>query len=107
MNTELPAFQQNVETFVEAYGLKAPIHARALDLTSEVGELAKEILKGTGYGRRHFEPPHGWDDELGDVLFALICLANSTGVDLEAALAGALHKYQERLGSEHDAGSGR
>lgn len=69
--------------------------------------MAKEVLKGTGYGRRQFEPPHGWDDELGDVLFALVCLANSAGADLEAALDGALHKYQKRLGSESDAGPGR
>lgn len=107
MSTELPILQRRVADFVEAHELEAPVYARTLDLASEVGELAKEVLKGTGYGRRQFEPPHGRDDELGYVLFALVYLANSTGADLEAALDGALHKYQKRLGSESDAGSGR
>src|SRR3712207_4177882 len=84
-----------------------PVHARALDLASEVGELAKEILEGTAYGRAPFEVPEGWTGELGDALFALVCLANSTGVDLEAALNAALEKYRERLAFGGDAGSGR
>jgi hypothetical protein len=38
---------------------------------------------------------------------SLICLANTTGVDLEAALDGALDKYRGRLTFGDDAGSGR
>jgi NTP pyrophosphatase (non-canonical NTP hydrolase) len=71
--------------------------SRLLDFVSEVGELSKEVLKATNYGRTSFRPPDGWTGELGDVFFSLICLANSTGVDLEAALDGALGKYRERL----------
>lgn len=107
MRAELPTLQQRVANFVETCELEASVDVRTLDLASEVGELAKEVLKGTGYGRRQFEPLQGWENELGDVLFAIVCLANTTGVDLEAALDGALHKYQERLGSKSDAGSGR
>ena len=99
--------QGSVAAFVEEYGLEAPVHARALDLVSEVGELAKEILEGTDYGRAPFEAPEGWTGELGDALFALVCLANSTGVDLEVALVGTLEKYRERLAFGGDAGSGR
>lgn len=102
-----PTLQESVAAFVGEYGLEAPVHARALDLTSEVGELAKEILRGTDYGRLPFEVPERWTAELGDVLFALVCLANSTGVDLEAALDATLEKYRERLVLEGDAGSGR
>jgi hypothetical protein len=80
---------------------------RALDLVSEVGELAKEILEGTDYGSALFEAPEGWTGELGDSLFALVCLANSTGVDLEAALNAALEKYRERLALGGYAESGR
>jgi NTP pyrophosphatase (non-canonical NTP hydrolase) len=101
------SLQGSVAAFVDEYGLEAPVHARALDLASEVGELAKEILDGTNYGRAPFEAPGGWTAELGDALFSLICLANSTGVDLEVALAGALEKYRERLALGGDAGSGR
>ncbi len=100
------SLQGSVAAFVEEYGLEAPVHARALDLASEVGELAKEVLEGTDYGRAPFEAPEGWTAELGDALFALVCLADSTGVDLEAALVGALEKYRERLALGGDAGSG-
>jgi NTP pyrophosphatase (non-canonical NTP hydrolase) len=75
-----------VASFVEDEGIEAPVEARLLDLASEVGELSKEALKATNYGRAPFHPSGGWASELGDVLFVLVCLANSTGVDLEAAL---------------------
>ena len=99
--------QGSVAAFVEEYGLEAPVEARTLDLVSEVGELAKEILGGTDYGRAPFQTPEGWTGEVGDTLFALVCLANSTGVDLEAALNATLEKYCERLALGGDAGSGR
>lgn len=97
-----------VADFVREHELEAPVHARLLDLTSEVGELAKDALKSTNYGREPFEQaPEGWEGELGDVLFALICLANSTGVDMDTALNGALEKYRGRMEQGGDAGSGR
>ncbi len=99
--------QGSVAALVDEYGLEAPVHARALDLASEVGELAKEVLEGTDYGRAPFEATEGWTAELGDALFALVCLANSTGVDLEAALAGALQKYRERFALGGGTGSER
>jgi NTP pyrophosphatase (non-canonical NTP hydrolase) len=74
---------------------------------SEVGELSKEVLEGTRYGRAPFNASDGWVGELGDVLFALVCIANSTSVDLGTALGGALDKYRERLALGGDAGSGR
>jgi NTP pyrophosphatase (non-canonical NTP hydrolase) len=101
------SMQGAVAAFVEENGLEAPVYARALDLVSEVGEPAKEVLEGTDYGRAPFEAPEGWTWELGDALFALVCLANSTGVDLEAALKAALEKYRGRLEFRGDAGSGR
>jgi hypothetical protein len=54
------SMQGSVAAFVEEYGLEAPIHARTLDLVSEVGELAKEILEGTDYGRTPFEASKRW-----------------------------------------------
>lgn len=99
--------QRRVAGFVEEYGLEAPVQVRVLDLISEVGELSKEVLKATDYGREPFQKPQNWDDELGDVSFSLVCIANSTGVDLEGALDGALEKYRERLTGWGDMGSGR
>ncbi len=100
-------FQRTVARFVREHGLEAPVQARLLDLVSEVGEIAKDALEGTDYGRTPFHAPDGWTGELGDALFALVCLANSTSVDLGTALNEALEKYRERLALGGDAGSGR
>lgn len=103
----LPAMQRRVADFTTRTGLDTSIPFRALDLAAETGELAKEVLKATDYGSDPFAPTDGWADELADTLFALICLANSTGVDLESALDGALAKYAARLAERGEAGSGR
>lgn len=103
----LPYLQQRVADFVAAHDLAAQVESRLLDLVSEVGEAAKEALKGSDYGRQTFRPTAAWAEELGDVLFSLICVANSTGVDLAAALETALAKYTRRLAQQGEAGSGR
>ncbi len=100
------SFQEEVARFVSAHGLEASIEARLLDLTSEVGELAKEALKGSAYGRQPFTPGENWAAELGDVLFSLAALANSTGANLDEALSSALAKYESRMSSRLDPGSG-
>ena len=103
----LPSYQERVSTFTDLHGLRAGAEARLLDLMSEVGEVAKDALKATRYGE---EPSHvrdEWHEELADVFFSLISLANATGVNLDTALEAALAKYQDRLGRRGDAGSGR
>src|ERR1700694_2716019 len=99
--------QTAIQDFVDQHNLATTSTARLLDLTAEVGELAKEVLKGSSYGRAEFCPTPTWSDELGDCLFALVCLANATGVDLDAALTKVLDKYRRRLAQSGDAGSGR
>ena len=101
----LPTIQDQVARFVVEHDLETSVEVRLLDLVSEVGELAKEPLKSTDYGRVPFVPTEAWADELGDVLFALTCLANSTGVDMGAALLAALSKYERRLDERETAGS--
>ncbi len=68
--------------------------------------MAKECIESSDYGRQEFKPTEDWRGELGDVLFSLVCLANVTGVDLNAALKRAMDKYEQRLASKGDAGSG-
>ncbi len=99
--------QARVSEFVRRNRLHADPAARMLDLVSEVGEAAKELLKGTEYGQRPFQAPAAWREELGDVYFALLCLADLTGVELSAALREVLTKYEVRLAQRGDAGSGR
>jgi len=93
-------YQARVAKFIQMHDLEASVEARLLDLTSEVGELAKEVLKASQYGRVPFAPNTAWAGELGDAFLALICLANNTQVNLDEALAAALKKYQARLAAK-------
>lgn len=101
------SIQKQVADFVETHSLETDVAHRILDLVSELGEVSKEILISTVYGRKPFQPTDEWRSELGDLLFSLVCVANSTGVDLEQALLEVLKKYQRRLKSKQNAGSGR
>ena len=71
-------------------------------LTEEVGEVARIISRQ--YGEQSFknnENEKQLGDELADVLFVIICLANQTGVDLTAALSKNLEKKTNRDGDRH------
>ena len=101
-----PAFQKTVAEFVLKHKLETSMEARLIDLFSEIGELAKETLKGSDYGKTPFTQTAAWEEELADAFFSLVCLANSTGVNLETALEEVLAKYEARLKESGDAGSG-
>lgn len=90
-------FQIRVAEFIKTHKLETSVPSRVLDLVAEAGELAKEASKATEYGRTSFRPSESWREELGDVFFALVCLANSTNVNLEEALEQALTKYRRRI----------
>lgn len=99
--------QQLVKKFADDKRLNLSIEARIIDLTSEAGELSKEVLKGTAYGKKAFVKTEGWDSEIGDVLFSLICIANETESDLGNCLKLALEKYEKRYAIKGDLGSGK
>jgi len=99
--------QKRVAAFVEAHRLETDVAHRVLDLVSEIGEVAKEVLKSTRYGKKRFTPDDNWGAEIRDVLFSIICVANMTGVHLETALLNALKKYEHRIKTKKDAGSGK
>lgn len=98
--------QAQVAAFTEQQQLETTLTARALDLVSEVGELSKEVLLSTRYGKQPFCATENWQAELGDVYFSLLCLANSSGIDLSQTLQHTLEKYQTRIVRKGDAGSG-
>ena len=102
----IPEFQEIVLEFVDDHHLEIEVPYRMLDLVSELGEVAKEVLKSSHYGITRFLPENKWEDELGDLFFSLICLANSTGVNLEEALNNVLQKYENRLTAKEDAEPG-
>ena len=73
-------------------------------LTEEVGEVAR--LMARLYGEQSFKPGQEaglpeLGEELADVLFVLICLANQTGIDLQAAFAAAMEKKTSRDRERH------
>ena len=71
-------------------------------LTEEVGEVAR--LMARIYGEQSFkesDKDHDLGDEMADVLFVLICLANQTGIDLTEALRKNLEKKTKRDAQRH------
>lgn len=71
--------------------------ARLADITSELGELSKEVLKATNYGTGNFKPNKQFILEFGDVLYALLSFANECDIDANTALNQALNKYKNRF----------
>src|SRR5437868_10780997 len=95
--------QQQVDGWIKTAGVRyfSELTNMAI-LTEEVGELAR-IMART-YGDQSFkESDKGRDlgDEMADVLWVLICLANQTGVDLTAALQKNFNKKSLRDGDRH------
>lgn len=64
---------------------------------SELGEVAKEILKMSDYGRKPFKYREELKTELGDLFYSIITIANSFDIDLEDALNMVINKYEKRL----------
>lgn len=104
---DLPNYQSQIAMFVQTFELETGVEARILDLVSEIGELAKEVLKGSDYGASEYTQTSKWEDELADIFFSLICLANSTNINLEDALEKSITKYQQRLNETGEPGSGQ
>ena len=99
--------QQRVKDWMARYGLGTDPQARMLDLSSEVGELAKEVLKSTAYGTKPFTPTAPLEEELGDCLFSLLWVSVALGLDGEKALDQALEKYWARFAEAGDMGPRR
>ena len=99
-------WQEQATTFAKTHDLLHAPQTHALDLVSEMGEVAKELLLATDYGVRPFQSHPHLTNEMGDVLYSLCVLATAVNVDLDEALAGALAKYQKRMDSKSHAGSG-
>jgi NTP pyrophosphatase (non-canonical NTP hydrolase) len=95
--------QARVDQWIRTYGVRYFSELTNLAiLMEEVGELAR-IMART-YGEQSFKNPEKTSDlgdELADILFVLVCLANQTGVDLEQSMAANLQKKTDRDSSRH------
>jgi len=89
--------QNQVEYFIQQHELQTTAECFALDIVSEIGEVAKEILRASNYGRKNPESRNEVAPELGDLLYSLIALANHLEVDLENQLHKTLDKYRRRI----------
>jgi|SRR5690606_15014335 len=95
--------QDTVDSWIKTYGVRYfnELTNMAL-LTEETGELARIIARRYGE-QSEKESDKGKDlgDEMADVLWVLICLANQTGVDLTEALHKNLEKKTVRDNTRH------
>lgn len=95
--------QENVDRWIKEYGVRYfnELTNMAI-LTEEVGEVARILARR--YGEQSFKESDkqiDLADELADVLWVLICLANQTGVDLTEALQKNIDKKTSRDNRRH------
>jgi NTP pyrophosphatase (non-canonical NTP hydrolase) len=95
--------QQRVDEWIRTVGVRyfSELTNMAM-LTEEVGELARIIARK--YGDQSFkesDKKYNLEDEMADVLWVLICLANQTGVDLTEALKRNMEKKNNRDQDRH------
>jgi NTP pyrophosphatase (non-canonical NTP hydrolase) len=95
--------QASVDDWIKNVGVRYFSELTNLaQLVEEVGELARIISRT--YGDQSFKDSDrnsSLKDELADILFVLICLANQTGVDLTTAFDDNLRKKTQRDGDRH------
>ena len=95
--------QVAVDNWIHTYGVRyfSELTNMAV-LTEEVGELARVMARH--FGDQSFkkgENPDALPEELADVLWVLICIANQTGVDLTEALKKSIDKKTQRDSTRH------
>ena len=100
---EIKEAQKQVDDWIQTVGVRyfSELTNMAM-LTEEVGELARIIARK--YGDQSFKKSdmnRDLADEMADVLWVLICMANQTGVDLTEAFKNNLQKKNERDGNRH------
>ena len=94
--------QQLVDQWIKEYGVRyfSELTNMAV-LTEEVGELARVIARK--YGDQSFKAgeKENLGEEMADVLWVLLCLANQTGVDLTEELQKSIEKKTKRDAERH------
>ena len=99
---ELQELQRRVDEWIKSYGVRYFNElTNTAVLMEEVGELARIMARK--YGEQSFKEGERYDlaDEMADVLWVLVCLANQTGVDLTAAVEANFAKKTARDKERH------
>lgn len=97
--------QARVDAWIKEYGVRYFDELTNLSLLmEEVGEVARIMSRRYGeQSEKESDKAKMLDDELADVLFVLICIANQTGVDLTKAFENNLMKKTQRDANRHKA----
>ena len=94
--------QKQVDNWIRTYGVRyfSELTNMAV-LTEEVGELARVIARK--YGDQSFKSceKDNLDEEIADVFWVLLCIANQTGTDLTQAFARSIEKKTKRDKERH------
>lgn len=94
--------QKKVDEWIKEYGIRYFNEMTNMAiLTEEVGEVARIMARK--YGEQSFKEGETdkLDDEIADVLWVLICIANQTGINLEEAFQRNLDKKTKRDNKRH------
>ena len=100
---ELDELQNNVNTWIQKYGVRYfdELTNMAI-LTEEVGEVARIIARRYGeQSEKESDQNKDLADELADVLWVLTCIANQTGINLEEAMKKNFEKKTLRDSNRH------
>lgn len=100
---EIKEAQDIIDRWIHEKGVRYfdPLTNLAM-LTEEVGEVARIMARRYGeQSEKDSDKAKNLGDELADVLFVLLCIANQTGVDMEAALQTNLDKKNQRDATRH------
>lgn len=98
----LEELQQQVDAWIKQYGVRYFSELTNMTcLTEEVGELARIMARR--YGDQSFKAGENHDpsEEMADILWVLVCLANQTGVDLTEAIRKSFEKKTQRDATRH------
>ena len=98
---------EEVREFLNVSKTFSDTFVRLADIQSELGELSKEILKATRYGKTETPTRHeSIEDEYGDLLFSVLALGVELKADPEYCLKKSIEKYNKRLEKTGQIGSG-
>ena len=98
----IEGLQKTVDQWIKTYGVRYFSELTNMAcLTEEVGELAKVMARK--YGDQSFKEGEkdNLGDEMADVLWVLVCLANQTGIDLTESLRENIEKKTKRDKERH------
>jgi len=105
LNKEKPigALQKEVDQWIKDFGVRYFNELTNMaQLTEEVGEVARIIARRYGeQSEKESDKQKDLGEELADVLFVVLCLANQTGTDLQAAFDARMDKKSKRDVERH------